>query len=90
MLQMRPYLLDFRPYTVYQLLQVYARVDAQFQHLRSSDNNQISQAQRYLIVEEICDVYLGYLYDLPIRQKLIQALVQTQFNIFFDDVIDGE
>jgi len=36
-----------------------------------SETNQISQAQRYLIVEEICDVYLGYLYDSSICKRLI-------------------
>ena len=68
---MRPHLLDYRPYTVHSLLQVYRRVDAHFQYISNSDTKQISQAQRQLIVEEIADVYLGYLYDLPSRQKLL-------------------
>ena len=31
-------------------------------------------------VEEICDVYLGYLYDMALRAKLIQSVVDQVFN----------
>jgi hypothetical protein len=39
---LRPHMLDFRPFTVHQLLQVYSRVNANFSHILSSDTKQIS------------------------------------------------
>ena len=33
-----------------------------------------------MFVEEICDVYLGYLYDHGLRAKFIESLVEHVFN----------
>ena len=40
----------------------------------------LSQAQRQLIIEEVADVYLGYLYDSSVKRRIIAGLVREVFN----------
>ena len=50
----------------------------------------ISQNQRQLIIEEIADLYLAYMYDTNIRIKLIQQLTISQFNLLFNSTLDAD
>lgn len=79
----RQHLLDFRAPTITQMFSLYSRIVASLFGDGEQNANEVlhlSQQQRQNVCEEICDVYLGYLYDQDLRQKLIHNLVAKVFN----------
>lgn len=75
-------LLDYKAPSVTNLLSLYQRIqescvnDGTLQDLEV----QLSSTQRQLIIEEIADVYLGYLYDFSIKKKVIVSMVNEVWN----------
>ena len=67
-------------------------VGAHLQESISDESVFLSQAQRQLIVEELHDVYLAYMYDKSIKTAIIRELVANVFNKpqQNDSVLDGQ
>ena len=86
MSQLKAQMLDFKPLSVRQIFKLFSRVEAYLSaHYKrdeiASVGFYLSTSTRTCIIEEILDVYLGYLYDRDLKTQLIQELVHTIWNI---------
>jgi hypothetical protein len=78
---LRPQMLDFKAISVRQLFKVFKRTDAflssqyALQEL-SSSSFYLSSNALMNIVEDLIDVYLGYIYDREIKSILIADLIR--------------
>ena len=43
-----------------------------------------------MIIEEVHDVYLGYMYDISLKRNLIKDLVAEVFNKTGESILDGQ
>lgn len=50
----------------------------------------LSQTQRQLIIEEVHDVYLAYMYDKNVKKNMIKELVTAVFNAEGESTLDGQ
>jgi midasin (ATPase involved in ribosome maturation) len=70
-------LLDYKVQSVTDLFSLYKRLHLAF---NSQDLTHMSQAIRQHIIEEISDVYLGYMYDTVVKKRAISNMVREVFN----------
>ena len=94
---LKMHLLDYKPPGVTQMFSLYQRVQLGLgEHLESQQQlaadtaAYLSQSQRQLIIEEIHDVYLAYMYDIQAKKALIRDLVANVFNTEQDASLDGQ
>ena len=50
----------------------------------------LSQSQRQMIIEEIHDVYLAYMYDRDAKRGLLKGLVSEVFNSATESTLDSQ
>ena len=87
-------MLDYKPACVTQMFSLYQRILLGLgEHLEHQGEGGaavfLSSHQRQLIVEEIHDVYLAYMYDTGVKCTLIRDLVAEVFNTAEESTLDG-
>ncbi len=77
--------MDFKALSVRQIFRVFSRTEA---YLKATFKNaDLSESDFYLssnakmhIIEDVIDIYLGYLYDKTLKHQIIQELVSSIWN----------
>lgn len=78
-------MLDFKALSIRQLFKTFSRVETYLSHHYKREDLQsegfyLSTNAKMNILEDLIDVYLGYLYDRDLKTKVIQDLVLTVWN----------
>lgn len=78
-------MLDFKALSVRQIFKVFSRVENYLREHYKLEELQaeafyLSTNARMHIIQDIIDVYLGYLYDKELKAKIIAELVATVWN----------
>lgn len=92
--QLKLHLLDYKPASVTQMFSLYERValclNSHLAGQQDGDQAFLSQSQRQVIIEEIHDVYLAYMYDSNVKRSLILSLISEVFNSSEESTLDGQ